>query len=243
MKIIDAVWEKRNLGVDTMEFEIDADDNAQEVKKILSENEKDYNVVKVISGRPDLNFLVQQLGYTYIETSFNLVFDLKKQAVNLSPIQKRMSDCVAYAMMDDHDLEELFEELRKGMFTTDRIAVNPAFGVEIANKRYINWIRDERKRGTGIFKMTYKGYSIGFFVLRELGQDIYNSMLVGMYEKYFKSGLGINTVVKPVEEGIKRNGRYIASYVVSNNFRALDTCLSMGTKIHHFYTVFDKLKK
>lgn len=41
MKVVDAVWEKRNLGVSCYEFHIDHKDSLEEVKEICKKREKD----------------------------------------------------------------------------------------------------------------------------------------------------------------------------------------------------------
>lgn len=240
MKVIDAFWEKRNLGVDTTEFIIEQDDDPESVERILAENERIYNVVKIPSSRTDLHFLMQEKGYVYIETAFHLVHDLKTN--NLTPISKRMTDCVSYELMQKDDLDQLYSEISKGMFTTDRIALHPKFGIEIANQRYINWIDDEISKGTQVYKLIYKDSNIGFFTFKEIDDGVFYPFIAGMYEKYRTSGLGLNMVIKPVEEAIKRKGKYNSTFVVVNNLNSLTVNIGMGYKITDFNTVFHKYK-
>lgn len=238
MKVIDAFWEKRNLGVDTAEFEIEPGDTAESVADIIRSSEKGYNTVKIPGERSDLNKLMNDLGYIYIETSFHLINNLR--AVSLNSIQKRMTDCVNYEKMDDNDTDILFSEIEKGMFTTDRIALNPCFGIEKANKRYVNWIKDESGRNTELYKLIYKNDAIGFFTFKETEKDVYYPFLAGMYEKFRHSGLGINIVIKPLEEARRRNGRMTSTYVVSNNLSSLTANLEFGYKIQSFNNIFYK---
>ena len=238
MKVIDAFWEKRNLGVDTVEFIVEKNDSREEVSRIIRASEKDYNTVKLPGERSDLNSLMNELGYTYIETSFHLTHNLRVPVMN--PIQKRMTDCVSYAKMDNDDIDYLFAEIAKGMFTTDRIALNPRFGIETANKRYINWIKDELQRGTELFKLVYKNDATGFFTFKETEKGVYYPFLAGMYEKYSKSGLGINIVLKPLIEAGERSGRMCSTYVVSNNLNSLTANLEVGYKIQGVNNIFYK---
>ena len=240
MKVIDAFWEKRNLGVDTVEFDLEVQDPAALVAQKIKENEKVYNVVKIPAGRSDLHFLMQELGYVYVETAFHLIHDLK--AIPLSPLQKRMTDCVSYQKMNEDDVAQLYAEIKKGMFTTDRIALHPSFGVEIANQRYINWIGDELSRGCELFKLIYKEKAIGFFTFKKLSDDVYYPFLAGMYESHIRSGLGVNIVIKPVEEAVKRGAKFSDTYVVTNNLSSLTANLDYGYKIRGFSTVFHKYK-
>ena len=66
MKIIDAVWEKRNLGVETVEFVVENSDTEIVMGEIL-EAEKQYNVVKLPTNKPELMKLLQENGYRFVE--------------------------------------------------------------------------------------------------------------------------------------------------------------------------------
>lgn len=238
MKIIDAYWEKRNLGVDVAEFEINGDEPISEIKKSITENEKNYNYVKVPIEKMNLYNLMSELGYSFVEESFHLFHDLKTIPIN--SLHKRISDCVSSLPMDDSDIDELFSEIRKGMFRTDRIALHPDFGIEKANLRYINWIKDELDRGTEVYKLKYKNDNIGFFVYKEIDNGVYYPFLAGMYQKYINSGLGINIVIKPIQETIRRNGRCNFTYVSSNNTASLMSNIAFGYRICGTSAVFTK---
>lgn len=240
MKVINATWEKRNLGVDTMEFELDGSETAEEIRAALAENEKEYNVVKVPAGNAHVNFIMTELGYTYIESLVRLVHDLK--SIPMLPLVQRINSSVSYEPMNDSDLDELFSEISKGMFRTDRIAVDPHFSVDISNRRYINWIKDEISRGTEIFKTVYKNDTIAFFTYKKLEQDIYYPFLAGMYMKYISSGLGICGITKPVEESIRRNAKQNLTYVSTNNNSALTANLTCGYQVDSIINVFVKSK-
>ena len=56
MKIIDAYWEKRNLGVSTKEVLVEEQDSAIDIKKALSaiEHDAEYLVFKVPIARFDI---------------------------------------------------------------------------------------------------------------------------------------------------------------------------------------------
>lgn len=238
MKVIDAFWEKRNLGVDTAEFEIEPGDTAESAADIIRGSERGYNVVKAPAGRTDFNYLMSGLGYVYNETMFHLVHNLDLSGLN--SIQKRMAAAVSYAVMDNNDLNILYDEIGRGMFTTDRIALNPMFGVKTANIRYINWIKDELERGNPVYKMIYKNDTVGFFTFKEIDSGVYFPFLAGMYEKYIHSGLGLNIVIKPIELSKELGGKYNSTYVSSNNSNALMTHLSLGFQVKELTNVFTK---
>lgn len=237
MRIVDAVWEKRNLGVDTVEFVVEETDRAEDIIPIIKNNEKGYNVVKIPSTMSALNFVMYELGYVYVEGMCNLVHNLKP---NYTSLQKRFSDSVDYRKMDGNDHDRLFSEIEKGMFRTDRIAIDPKFGIGVSNRRYINWLKDEIDKGTDIYKLIYKNDDIGFFSFKETEPGVYFPFLVGVYEAYSRSGLGFVTSMKPIDEAIKRNGKKISTYVSTNNRPPLVQDIDLGYTINKIQTVFVK---
>lgn len=236
LKIINAVWEKRNLGVDCHEIKIEINDTIDYIKNELPKNEAQYTVVKVPSNRCDLNFLLQELGYKYIESSIHLTHDLKN--INLNPIQQRILNSIGYETMDKFDIDKLFCEIEKGIFKTDRIYVDPYFTHEQAANRYVNWISDELDKGCEIFKLTYKNDSIGFFTFKNIGNSTCYPFLSGMYKDYLKSGLGVSTVEKPLKEAINMNYKNLNTYISSNNVSTFSAHVSLGflfKSIEHVY--------
>lgn len=213
MKIVDAIWEKRNLETNTIEITIEEHDTADRVSHILQDQSAGYMVVKLPVSRTDLIFQLQDLGYAYIEDMVTLYHDLHE--VSYSPIQKRLRDAVDTATMDKADVDVLCGEIWKGMFDSDRIFLDPYFTWEMAKKRYVNWVQDEYARGTEFVKYLYKDKVIGFFALREAENKEYDSFLGGMYKEYQKGGLG--TVVKVPQAVKERGGKKVRASVSTNN--------------------------
>ena len=63
MIVKDAVWEKRNLGVDSVEMEVEPKDTYEEVEKVLSEVQSQYLALKIPTTRTDLTWLAAKYGY------------------------------------------------------------------------------------------------------------------------------------------------------------------------------------
>lgn len=224
MKIVDATWEKRNLGVETQEITIEQNDDSEYVNQVLCQVRAPYCVVKVPSYRPELLEVVQNNGFRYIEDMVYVVSYL--QEINYSPIQKRMYDSVGIETMSRKDIDELCVEIGNGIFDSDRIFLDPYFSHEIARQRYINWVLDEYERGTEFIKYIYKENTIGFFGLREIEAGHYTSFLGGIYRKYRKGGIG--SIVK-VPEAVKlRGGKKVSTSVSTNNVMQLKSLMMNG---------------
>ena len=161
MKIVDAFWEKRNLGLNCTEITVEADDDVEAVEKAVNENASEYTVVRVPACKSDAMFAMPRMGFTFVECLINLVHELKSTA--LTGIYKRFNDCMTYHSMSDDDKKQLLNEIDKGIFETDRVFLDPFFPKELAAKRYVNWVGDEIAAGTEVFKVCYRDKDIGFF--------------------------------------------------------------------------------
>ena len=239
MKIIDAFWEKKNLGVSCKEVIIEETDTTESLSELKQlQNSTEYLVIKVPSKHFDIYTALSDLGFVFIETSIN--FKLQLIQANLTPLQHRINVSVSYAEMETGDLEKLFSEINSGMFSTDRIIIDPYFTPEIAANRYINWISDELKRETQVYKIIYKDDAIGFFTFKTIADGIYYPFLVGLYQKYAVSGLGFTILRKPIDEAIRRKGKMISTYVSTNNLPIIRTHIQHGFNINEIYYVFIK---
>ncbi len=90
MKIIDAVWEQRNMGVKTNEIIIDGSESLDEIKSSLSEIKADYIVVKTPVGRMDINQLLSNLGFSFMET----MLQIEHRTDNIIYHSQRLKDAV-----------------------------------------------------------------------------------------------------------------------------------------------------
>jgi hypothetical protein len=226
LKIIDAIWEKRNLGVTCVEATIEPTDTPTGIKQRLAELAAQYLVVKLPAGRTDAMFCLSELGYTFIEAAIHVSWKVAR--LELSGIQQRMADSTGHVRMEDADREVLWSELRKGIHDTDRISVDPHFTREQAAERYVGWIQDELARGTDVYKLTHKDQAIGYFTMKHLGDGVYYPFLGGMYESHQSSGLGFLVAYKPMCEVAARGGRSISTYISTNNDRAIRIHVSLG---------------
>jgi hypothetical protein len=240
MKIIDAFWEKRNLSIEAMEFVVFIEDSKNVVSDILA-NEKQYNIVKVPVGKVDIMFELAANGYVFIESLIGMHYDLKQfKNVKLLPVQKRMLDSVTYAKMNDVDIDEMFVEIRGGLFFTDRIALDQYFPHGANGNRYVGWISDSLKKDSSAYKLIYKGKNIGFFVNREVEPHVYSPFLSGMYKDYQKSGLGISAIYYQILNSWELHGKTIITDVSSNNQAILKISLALGFTISHMQYVYVK---
>lgn len=235
MKIVDAVWEKRNLGVNTVEVTFESGDSLKEIEDLLKELKEEYIVLKVPTYLTEIIPIVQDNGYRYIEDMIYFVNYL--QDIVRNPIQQRMYDAVEIETMNVADMEVLYKEIRSGIFDSDRIYLDSYFSHQIAKERYINWIKDEYEKGTEFLKYLYKENTIGFFAIKEVEAGHYTSFIGGIYKEYRKGGLG--AVVKVPEAVRLRDGKRVSTSVSSNNIKQVKSLVMNGyipESISHTFT-------
>ncbi|MCR4863256.1 MAG: hypothetical protein K5884_11735 [Ruminococcus sp.] len=224
MKIIDAVWEERNLGVTSAEIIIEKDDTPEYVSEQLAGISSGYSVVKVPSGMSHLLKTVQENGYVFIEDMIHVEHNLRE--VEMSRVLKRLYESTSYRSMTDADFEQLRTEIEKGMFDNDRISNDSYFPSGTSAKRYLNWTNDLRARGALFYVITYGSENVGFVVLDKKDEKTYYSVLGGGYEKFRRSGTGI--IQKEPEITRKLGGKRLVTSVSSNNVGQLKALIMNG---------------
>lgn len=162
MKIVDAVWEKRNLGVTCYEITFDTRDSLDDIKARWDEiTDRQYLVFKVPPKRADIVAYIQSQGFRFIEASLTFSWNLCNWTLD-EKFQPLCDQCT-YAPMNDADIEIMLSEIKSGIFKTDRVYLDPYFTHEQAAQRYVNWAKDLIERGATPYKVMYQGENVGFF--------------------------------------------------------------------------------
>ncbi len=241
MKIIDAFWEKRNLGVSAAEAEAEPSDTVKTFLSALERIDACYQVVKIPAGMMELMWAAEDQGFRYIETSVHVTHDLKN--INLPSLMERLDKSIQYEPILDAEMENMFENIRKGMFCTDRVSLDPHFEGGQAADRYIGWIKDELGRGSELFKYIYRGMSVGFFALKQVEAGVYYPFLAGIYPEYQKNVFGAVYLYKPLLEAKKRNGRMVSTYISTNNSSAVRMHVQCGFQFREITYVYVRHKQ
>lgn len=239
MKLTDARWDTRNLGVKCAEINFEPEDTIENLSDALEWSSPfDYITAKVPSGMVELSLELQQRGFSYIESLFGVSIDLSKTTV--PPFVGRREGLFTCKLADGQSRERVFSEIAKGVFDTDRVALDPAFGIHASAKRYINWIRDEMNRGAFLYHVLYKDEEIAFFTMKEIipAVECY-PFLTGLYSSWRESGLGTNaTVLMAMREARRLGYRRIRTHISSNNLPIVRMHELLGYRIDAIDQVF-----
>jgi len=235
MKVVDAFWELRNLGLKTIEVLIEPHDELDNFD--LSKYSADYEVVKVPIELNKWLFHLQQKGYTFAEILNQSKFQGK--IPELRPIEKRMITKLACSQMDAEDKINMQLNISAGMFQTDRIALDPYFSISHSANRYIGWIDDEIKMGAVLYNLIFDGVKAGFFILRTKEEGVYAS-LAGIYNEFKNKGLGLFLNYFEITESRNLGGNILFTAFSSNNLGAEKIHNLLGFNTYKQYLVFIK---
>lgn len=237
MKIIDAVWEVRNLGISVTEIEVGANDTYQELVHEIINDYSDYTVLKVPTSRSDLLFPIAQHQFIFVEMSIKCAFEGKTP--KLSSLRERYLKNLSIQTMSQEEIAETKNEIKNKMFISDRIAIDPFFSLERSANRYIGWIDDELNKGGFIYSLRFKNINVGFFICRMVDNDFICS-LGGIFPKFQGIGLGYFLNYFEILTGFENGAKRIITTYSSNNLDSQSIHLDLGYKIISQFYVFVK---
>lgn len=219
MKIIEAHWEKRNLGLLSKEIVVELGDTVAEVDKALTEVRGEYIVVSLPSCRKDLYDLMTDYSYSFVESTIHLEMDIR--AYHLGEHQKEIASHLTYTLNSVNARERVEQEIRKGMYTTDRISIDNRFSPKDTINHYLGFLNDELARGATIMEFQYNGLPVGYSCLKKISDIKWHQSLVGMYEICRGKGLGFSFSYLQAKELAQKHVSVLSTVVSSNNVASL----------------------
>ncbi|WP_038178850.1 hypothetical protein [Vibrio rhizosphaerae] len=240
MDVIDAYWEQRNLNLKTYELIFNDADNIElyDVWFDSVKSHADYIVSKVPVGHPQLCNDLLSNGFSFIEM---ITVVSVNQLPTLSNIQQRIMKKISYTEMTDEDVEVLYSEIRKGLFKTDRIAMESGLGIEKSIRRYIGWLSDEKARGARFYRINFNDEYAGFFVLGTMKNNKMSSILAGIFESYQKYAIGFFMNYLAYQEAFSQGAKAVKTSFSSNNRGASSIHYSIACNLHEQYYVLSKM--
>ena len=238
MKIIDAHWELRNLGLSTQEVEIESEDTLEEVKQALSSLTANYQVVKVPVADLNLSSLLSSYGFSFAEAMIRVSHSLKE--LSCSSLIKRISDQITFEEMSNDETEIMHQQIKNGMFQTDRVILDPIFSPSQAANRYILWMKDEKERGSVLYTYKYKGQPVGFSCMREINPQVYYPVLGGIYSQGKALPFGSAIIYKQLEIAKRLGGKQLVTYISTNNPGVIRAYSQLGYVFEDIKYVFVK---
>ena len=218
MKTTDCFWEKPNLGVSAVEITLGNDDTAEQFAASGYEN-YGYAVVKVPVGCPAWHGFLAQRGFVFAECQCLLSKQIDADVLALPKVAAVAGDIRFALVRTQSQLNHIKEQVAKGMFSTDRIALDPHFGLEVAARRYANWLQTDFDAARSQIHEVWLGLQhVGFMMTKTQGEVLHN-VLNGLYPSYQRQGLGIITAAAPLLYGLRcaTPPRFEATAISLNN--------------------------
>lgn len=236
MKIIDAYWEKRNIGVSCNEVIVEDSDNEVALREISSLR-SNYQVVKLPPSQTQLIIPLQRIGFSFIELIYWCSHNLSLPVLD-GPLA-RMAKEFEILEANQADLDCVKINIERGMFSTDRVALDPRFGVRDSANRYIGWLDDLLKAGAKVFVLKYKKNLVGFYVIRQAGSHC-DALIGGVFEDYARSGFGFMLNYFEIVTALEFGAKELRGAFSSNNGAVFGINSRLGYRIFPKFYVFVK---
>lgn len=243
MKFVNCTWEESNLGKKTCEVTLSTEDDDSCLNQVKThETEFGYIVCKVPDCRISLYKELSQLGYYFVENQISITY---RQTTNprMGKLAKRYLEKIILKPVQDKDgMEYILSKIGENLFFTDRIALDPSFGIEQANKRYANWIRNTYGNPEyDLFEICLNDKAIGFSYFKT-NSDTTDYLLAGLYPEYQSSGFGVMIPLASVSFITARGIKHIETSISSNNINVVRCYMECGFDIQKMTYVFAKVK-
>ena len=165
IKVVNALWEKRNLGLKVNEITLEKQDfDSLDSIKLIEDN-SDYVVIKFSTDLNKLIFEVQDLGYTFVE----LLNTTSKKTSSLPPLhglKQRFFQNLNIKEIDKNSLSLVFDNFENDLFQTDRISVDPFFKLDQTGIRYVGLINDVLENEGVLSGLYLKNELVGFYTYK-----------------------------------------------------------------------------
>lgn len=233
MKTTHAVWELDNLGVNCWEIELNAADTpemlAAEEARIREEG-AEYIVVKTPVNCPQLLFGLDRLGYTFVEMLFRVM--IRRDEYHMPDRIARFDrGLTVVERTEEVERERIYGLIRKGIFRSDRVSIDPSFGIMKGGNRYANWLKGILEEGGFLYEVLSGEKPIGFFVIVRKDETTVDPVLMAMYDEQNDRGMGALLHKKTLDTCFTHDCKRLTSTIVSNNAKVLHVYVNAGANI------------
>ena len=233
MQVQDRPWEIENIGKRTVQLNYAKDDiyNSEEVCNAVKGYQ--YLVAKVPAGNISCLLGLQNDGFKMIETQLTIYKDKKSFCKDIEAF-KTITDKTSFQeVKNDSDFNLLVDSVDDGMFSTDRVSLDPSFGLSVGRHRYVGWMKNEYKAGTSSFWwITNDNEKVGFMILKEKDNKV-DLLLNGLFTPFQGKGFGIITPASPLLLSMRQNNEISeeTTNISSNNVRVVHLYNKLNFKL------------
>lgn len=237
MKIINAVWEKRNLGCDAYEITLDNKDLKDfetTLKQIREQNfSNSYVVIKMPVGNLCALHALEDEGFRFMEVQQAIKKNLTNYTIP-KQIQTRKDFLKRKEIKKDYQKwKKIVNLITPDMFTTDRIYLDPKLNTMTACNRYKNWIMDLINNKDAHLSVFYdKEKEIGFSIdILDINKKISHGVLCGVFPQFSATLYGTLLWDNLLRYLQMQGFKYMETAISSNNLAVLSIYMFFDFKI------------
>jgi hypothetical protein len=239
--IINAFWEKRNLGCSVYEVIIYEKASVDDLNPLYEIN-GDLIYAKVHYKNTAVIEKLSQEDFVYVENQFSIQKRLEKLTVP-DIYLKTLRFIEPHFISSVEDAQIIFNELDNDLFTNDRISLDNNFSFKVANLRYKNWITDMINSGNykcAILKTKSEAVPVAFFINKYEG-NIGHCILGAVFNNFKNRGIGHSFIYFAIENSIKQNCKVFKTQISGNNVQVFSIYSSVfGFEITENFIVLKK---
>ena len=224
MKVTDAKWELKNLGLRVCELEFAADEVIPAGGVIPGTEAFDYIVAKVPAGNTRAAHRLEEIGYRYLENQLELMIDVDQSGERGDKLRLRFKAYSCRRVSSDKELGIIIKNTADGLFDKDRFSVDPLIDPGLPSKRIANWTETIcMDRGSMVYAIYAGEHMAGYFILTAINASHAYVNMAGIFRKYQGRGLSFllidNILARAGEEGFTA----VKAAVSVNNIRTINT--------------------
>ena len=217
MKLINAFWDERNLGLKSCEVVFEKGEilNRDQIEDI--KNKFQYIVVKIPEGDIQIVHELEEDGFRYLENKFHYSADPGDVIEFNKNYLTHYSDIVCKITNETANYDLIKSNISDHLFEYDRISLDPYFNANISSLRHKLWVEDLFKKKdveTYILKKSDKIF--GFFIFEKKEHCCFIP-LAGIFEEYQKTGLAFFLIYFPFKVALENGSKSVEAVFSSNN--------------------------
>ena len=241
MKVTDAKWELKNLGLRVCELEFAADEVIPAGGVIPGTEAFDYIVAKVPAGNTRAAHRLEEIGYRYLENQVNISFSAKHLLRIDNDWIRKFESVECREISSDKEYREIVKRTRQGLFERDRFSIDPLIDKSLPDNRIANWIEDLMGRDNCSFFSIGRGPDpAGYFILENRGRSVYITM-AGVFREYQGKGYSFLLLYHILRVCAERGSDRITASVSINNLKTINTFTRfINFMINEVFMVFRK---
>ncbi len=243
MKIIEATWEKRNLGLTTYEITIENTDTPDQFREALKEVKSrgaQYIVVKTPVNLPDFLWTMSEDQFIFAEAQMQIY--LKKDGYRPPQYLQTFDRHASYRLIQkEEEANQILTHYKNGVFETDRIYIDNYFEKNISGMRYFNWALDMyKKKEAYLYEFLLKDKPAGSFIMRPGKNNTMVSILTTVNSDFVNKGIGLILFKKNADAAFDSQYDAVEAAISSNNLQVLSVWMELGSIIKNIQYVYIK---